>query len=382
MRLLRSIHSANPATGGTIESVRVMSLALERLGHNVEVLSCDAPDAPFVANFPLPLHAIGPGRPGYGSSKAFDAWLDVNLPRFDAVIIEGLWLYNGLGVMRALKRMGRKAPPYFVYPHGMLDPWFKGQYPLKHFKKLVYWQLFEKQLLNGASRVIFTTEEEQKLAQNTFPGFAAKTEVVPLGIEPPPGDLDACQFAFYEAFPVLKGQPFILFLGRLHEKKGLDMLLEAHARQPAEPQLVIAGTAASAEEEKRWRTLAEELAISTRVHFTGHLGGAPKWGALAAAEAFVLPSHQENFGVAVVEALACGTPVLISDQINIWQPIREAGAAIVEAVNLAGTENLLALWQSLDQDQRRAIGYAAQQLYKDRYAADAAARELLSVLQD
>lgn len=382
MRLLRSIHSANPATGGTIESVRVMSLALERQGHSVEVLSCDDPAAPFVADFPLTLHAIGPGRQGYGSSKAYDAWLDANLPRFDAVIIEGLWLYNGRGVMQALKRMGSKAPPYFVYPHGMLDPWFKQRYPLKHLKKLIYWQLFEKQLLYGARRAIFTTEDEQKLAQNTFPGLKAESTVVPLGIEPPPSDLHACRGVFYQAFPELTGQPFILFLGRLHEKKGLDLLLEAYARQTSTTDLVIAGTAASEEETARWKSLATELGIAERARFTGHLGGASKWGALAAAEAFILPSHQENFGVAVVEALACGTPVLISDQINIWQQIHQGGAAIVEADNLAGTENLLKIWQQLGQEQRQTMSAAALKLYQTQFSADAAALELLSVLQD
>ena len=136
MKLLRSIHTVNPALGGPIESVRQSSAILERRGHQVEIISLDAPDDPWVRESPVPVHALGPGRGSYGYAPRFSDWIKTHRDEYDAVIVQGLWQYSSFGVWRALAGTGT---PYFVFPHGMLDPWFKRTYPLKHIKKLLYW---------------------------------------------------------------------------------------------------------------------------------------------------------------------------------------------------------------------------------------------------
>ena len=110
------------------------------------------------------------------------------------------------------------------------------------------------------------------------------------------------------------------------------------------------------------------------------LRGEVKYGALASAEAFVLPSHQENFGVAVVEALACGTPVLISDKVNIWREVKLGGAAVVEADTLEGTTRLLERWFALPSSEREAMAAAALPLFRERFDIGASIGHFLKII--
>lgn len=308
MKILRSIHTVNPALGGPIESVRQSSTALTRRGHEVEIVSLDAPDDPWVRDAPVPVHALGRGRPRYGYSPRFSSWIRERRDQYDAVIVHGLWQYNSFGVWRAL---AGGDTPYFVFPHGMLDPWFKRTYPLKHIKKLLYWPWGEYRVLRDAAAVLFTSEQERKLARESFSLYTCNEIVVNYGTAAPALDLEKARHDFFEAFPKLRGQRFFLFLGRLHEKKGCDLLIEAFATRGnsadsnSSLHLVLAGPCADEEYLQHLKDLAAAANAENQITFAGMLTGNPKWGALSAAEAFVLPSHQENFGIAVVEALAC-----------------------------------------------------------------------------
>src|SRR4051812_12143825 len=127
MRILRSIHTLNPKAGGPIESVRQSSAALRAKGHEVEVIVLDPPDASWLANIPFTVHALGPVG-GYGYSPKLVDWIQQHRDRFDALLVHGVWQYPGVAVRRALKD---SLTPYFVFPHGMLDPWFARRHPLK-----------------------------------------------------------------------------------------------------------------------------------------------------------------------------------------------------------------------------------------------------------
>ena len=117
------------------------------LGHDVEILSVDAPDSPWRTSLPLPVHLKGPARGPLEYSRSFDRWLTQNSGRFDAIISHGLWRFNSRATRRAAQFAGR---PYFVFPHGMLDPWFKRAYPLKHLKKWLYWPWADYRVLRDA----------------------------------------------------------------------------------------------------------------------------------------------------------------------------------------------------------------------------------------
>jgi glycosyltransferase involved in cell wall biosynthesis len=377
MKILRSTHTVNPALGGPIESIKQSSAALLRRGHSVEIISLDAPEDPWVRAAPVPVHALGPGLGGYGYEPRFSRWIRQRRADYDAVIVHGIWQYSSFGVWRAL---AGTTTPYFVFPHGMLDPWFKRTYPLKHLKKLLYWPWGEYRVLRDAAAVLFTSEEERRLARESFQLYRCKEVVVNYGTAAP-ANLENARHAFFEAFPNLRGQRFFLFLGRLHEKKGCDQLIEAFGkiRNSSERiQLMIAGPCA----DDGYRRHLQQMAAASdgMISFPGMLSGDLKWGALSAAEAFVLPSHQENFGIAVVEALACGTPVLISNKVNIWREIEADGAGYVENDDLAGTVALLNRWLATPAEIRFAMKQKATNCFASRFEIERATDSLLAAI--
>jgi glycosyltransferase involved in cell wall biosynthesis len=204
--------------------------------------------------------------------------------------------------------------------------------------------------------------------------------VVPYGTTGPEGEPSLLRGAFAEAFPAIAKLPFLLFLGRIHPKKGCDLLLEAYARvAPTNLHLVLAGP-----DETGWRTeldpLVNRLGIADRVHWTGMIRGQLKWGALLTAQAFILPSHQENFGIAVADALACGVIPLISTQVNIAPDVVADGAGVMEPDTLAGTENLIRRFLALTSDQLTQMRSRAIDCYRRRYGLSGAAETLYLAL--
>jgi glycosyltransferase involved in cell wall biosynthesis len=377
MKILRSTHTVNPARGGPIESIRQSSAALRRRGHEVEIVSLDAPDDPWVREAPAPVHALGPGLGSYGYSSRFSRWIKEHRAEFDAVIVQGLWQYSSFGVWRAL---ARTSTPYFVFPHGMLDPWFKRTYRLKHIKKLFYWPWGEYRVLRDAAAVLFTSEEERRLARESFGLYRCKEVVVNYGTAAP-ANLEKARETFFNAFPDLRGERFFLFLGRLHEKKGCDLLIEAfgQVRNSSERfHLVMAGPCAHPDYLRHLQQMA--ASSNGMISFPGMLTGDVKWGALRAAEAFALASHQENFGIAVAEALACGTPVLISNKVNIWREIEADSAGYVENDDLAGTTNLLKRWLATPPDARSAMRENARKSFANRFEIERATDSLLGAI--
>ena len=361
MRILHIIDSISPQAGGTTEAVRML-IRYAPPGYSNELATLDEPTASFLDTLPFPVHALGTG--GWYSSR-LTSWLKANRERFDGVMVHGLWKYNGLAALRVFA--GTK--PYVLFPHGMLDPYFKRAFPAKHLKKSAYWLFIETWVLRGAFRVLFTTAAERDLARHTFWPSQWEPMVVALGAERPPYEASVSVPAFLGLCPELEGRRFLLFLGRIDRKKGCDLLIDAFAalrdRDP-DLHLVMAGPDSSG-----WRVelqaAAERGGIASRVRWPGMLEGKAKWGAIEACEAFVLPSHQENFGIAVVEALVCGRPVLISNQINIAPDVVADGCALVESDTLTGTQNLLARWFALSPSERETMSVQARRSFASRY---------------
>jgi glycosyltransferase involved in cell wall biosynthesis len=262
----------------------------------------------------------------------------------------------------------------------MLDPWFKRTYPAKHIKKLFYWPWGEYRVLRDAAAVLFTSEEERRLARESFGLYRCKEVVVNYGTAAP-ANLESARETFFNAFPNLRGERFFLFLGRLHEKKGCDLLIEAfgQVRNSRERgHLVMAGPCAHPDYLRHLQQMA--ASSNGMISFPGMLTGDVKWGALSAAEAFALPSHQENFGIAVAEALACGTPVLLSNKVNIWREIEADGGGYVENDDLAGTTNLLKRWLATPADARSAMQENARKSFANRFEIERATDSLLAAI--
>ncbi len=413
MKILQLAQTLDPRTGGVAGAVVLLSESLVRQNHQVEIATLDAAGSDWRSVTSLKVHALGTGRGGYGYSGALLPWLQTRGTNFDRVIVNGLWQYVSFAAWR---RFAGSSIPYFVFPHGMLDPWFKRTYPLKHLKKWLYWPWAEYRVLRDARAVIFTSEEERRLARESFWFYRAREEICPLGVEAPPVSLGSARDSravfgdppktssdvrtpdkhsevsrgsqdtardshalpreeFLTRYPELRGKRLVLFLGRLHPKKGCDLLLDAFRRTVPNDQsiaLVMAGP-------DQWNGELQRRAARENVVFTGMLESSLKWSALDAAEVFALPSHQENFGLSVVEALACGVPVLISNRVNIWREIEADGAGYVEADDLAGTERLLQRWFATSPETRASMRANARRCFETRFEIKHAAQSLLRI---
>ena len=380
MKFLHLIDSVDARGGGPIEGALRLHEALVAIGHSGEFVSVDSADRPYLGTFPAKVHALGPGKGGYAFSSKLVPWLAAHASSFDAVIVNGLWQYPGLAAWRALSR---SRTPYFVFTHGMLDPWFKHHYPLKHLKKSLYWRWGEYRVLRDAKAVLFTCEEEKLLARQSFRPYQVREVVLSFGTARPPQDAERLSEAFFRAFPALRRKRLLLYLGRIHEKKGCDLLIEAFAkrcRDLSDVHLVMAGP-----DQAGWvpalQQSAQHLGVADRISWPGLLSGDLKWGAFYASDAFCLPSHQENFGIAVAESLGCGRPVLISNKVNIWREIEADKAGFVEDDTLQGTMDLLDQWLASSPEALDRLRDAARGCFESRFKMDRVAERLARLVE-
>jgi glycosyltransferase involved in cell wall biosynthesis len=300
--------------GGPLRAVIDLSFESRPFGLESEIVgfgNFNIPDCPLPreAFHCLPLH-----RPAaYRYSRSFKPWLTQNLRRFDGVVIHGLWQYPNWAAHLACLNAGVK---YACFPHGMLDPWsVDGQGQFKRWKKTVYWQVREKKVFLAADCVLFTTERERTLSSATFRVVKDQKIVIPYGIAPSPGKVanpDRPELA------LPKNSKAALFLGRIHPKKNLHFLIRAwvKANLPDNWRLIIAGPG-----EASYLHLLKRIAASSprghTVSFVGAVSGEDKLYLLQNCSWFLLPSQQENFGVAVLEAIGNGCAVAISNEVYL-----------------------------------------------------------------
>jgi glycosyltransferase involved in cell wall biosynthesis len=379
LKILQLVHTLDPSVGGVAAAVLALSRGLARRGHKLDIVVLDDSASPWLVDIALPIHALGAGLTSYRYSSKLLPWLKKQGRDYDRVIVNGIWQYLSFAAWR---RYAGSSIPYYVFPHGMLDPWFKETFPLKHLKKWLYWPWAEYRVLRDAAAVIFTSEEERSQARKSFWLYRCREKVSPLGVEAPPISSNA-KLEFLSRYPQLQNARIFLFLGRLHPKKGCDMLLEAFAQMRSNDSisLILAGP-----DQVGWesdlRRQVTRLNLTNRVVFTGMLEGSMKQGAFANAEAFVLPSHQENFGISVVEALAASVPVLVSNRVNIWREIEADRAGYVESDDLAGTTRLLQNWIGTAPAEREMVRQNARRCFEQRFEVDRAVDSLLQILNE
>ena len=373
MKLLHVIRTMDPAWGGPVEGVTNFTRQAVARGHHAEVVCLDPPASPWIKNVSVKVNALGNARYGnFGYSRRLDWWLQANAPRFDALIANGIWMYFSAATRRAALRAG---VPYFVFTHGALDPWFAKHYPHKQVKKSIYWLLFEHQVLRDAEAVLFTTTEEKQLSQGAFWPYQCNALVTGYGVTDPlpVQELEVssqqARLQLEELAPGIRGKKFILFLARLHEKKGIDLLLQAMARtrqQSSDYRFVIAGPG-DPSYVASLKAQAASLHVDDITVWTGPLYAKTKWAAMRCADAYILPSHQENFGISVAEALACGVPVLITDKINIWREIQAAHGGLVEPDDTDGITRLLQRWFALNPQEKECMRESARACFQEHF---------------
>lgn len=379
MKILHVIASVNPRNGGPVVGVRVLAEAAESHRDELEILSLDRPESDYLTNFPAVVHALGPVRGTYSFSMRLMRWLRVNAANYDAIVVHGLWQFHGLAVWWALRNT---VTPYFVFPHGMLGSWFKKSFKIKHVKKLLYWVLFERRILRDARKVLFTCTEELEQAPTTFPFYRGDGVVVGYAASEVPANRKHLKEQWYAKHPDLETSRAILVLGRVHPVKGCDLALQAFAEVAAvdpDLRLIIAGPD-EMQTVHGLQQLAKTFGVWEKVRWTGMLDEQSKWGAILAAEVLMAPSHHENFGVAIAEALSCGKPVLISNKVNTWREISSSNAGLVGDDTASGTIKSLKLWLGFSHEERCSMSDAASFCYAANFSPKHFERKVRDVL--
>lgn len=381
LKVLHVLPTIDPASGGPVEALKQLCNIFNHAGHEVEVATLDSPEVVRNLAFPAKVFALGPGMGAYGYTSAAFPWLRANAHRYDAAVVHGIWQYHTVAAHRALAGTGI---PYAVVTHGMLDPYFKHRFPFKHIKKMLYWHLILQRIMEDANTVFFTCTDEMLLARQSFSRYRVHETVMPFGTFGPDCDLAAAREEFLERWTHLRGKRLALYAGRIHPKKGTDILIKAFAatlaKQPAW-HLVIAGP-----DQMGWRkdlqALATGLGIGDRITWTGMLTGSLRWGAFSASEVFVLPSHQENFGMVVAEALACGVPVILSRKVNIWREIVHQWAGIAGEDTVEGTTESLQLWSEHSGQEIEAFGNRARDCFDRHFNLDRTSKSVLEIFEN
>jgi len=303
---------------------------------------------------------IGPAHePMSRHPELFPAALEMAASH-DVFHIHSMWESIQHQASRAARRTGT---PYVYRPSGMLDPWNMTRGTLR---KKLYLALRGRANLNGAAAMHFTSSIEKEWVDRLK--LRPPAIVEPLGMNfaeyqtlPPPG-------TFRAKHPSIRERKVVLFLGRIHAGKGLELLIPAMASlNDRDAVLVIAGP------DGNFRAAANELiaqhGLTDRVLFTGLVTGSDKVATLADADLLALPSYHENFGLVVVEALAAGTPVVVSDQVGLYPDVVEAGVGGVVVLDLARLSQELNRWLS-DDGLRAGAGQIARNWVRTRFDWD------------
>jgi len=289
-------------------------------------------------------------------------YFERSLSRYDIVHIHGLYRFPPT---YAAYQARKQSVPYIIRPFGSLDPYLYKRSSRSVLLKRLYERWFDFPNLNGADAIHYVAEEERERA--AFLNLKAPSFVVPNGID----------WEEYESLPErgamrarwgIGDAPMVLFLGRLHFKKGLDLLVAAFddvRRKIPDAQLVIAGPEHDdyGQTVRRW---VRERGLEGVVHFVGPLNRPQVVQAYVDADVFALPSYTEPFPLAAAEAMACGLPVLISDQVNIHAEVTKAGAGVVTRCD---ADDVAAAMEALlrDTERRRRMGDAGRRLVETRY---------------
>jgi len=380
MKIVHSIDRLRLELGGVVRAVLDMAGVLAQHGCDVTLLTFDATDAPPdwlnppEAGRPTCRQLPVPAGPLGRFSRAQLRDIEPHLRQADALHLHTPWVPSNLQLAAIARRLGI---PYVLTIHGMLDDWSMAQ---KTLKKRAYLALGARAMLERAAFVHCTASAERDQAIRWMP--RARTRVVPLVFDLEPFRTLPGPGLARQAYPALdSGDPTILFLSRLHPKKRPDLVLEAAAllRDRGRPvQAFLVGTG-EPDYEQHLRQRAAQLGLGDRALFPGLVTGQTKVSLYEAADVFVLPTQQENFGFVLPEALACRTPVVTTRGTDIWADLESSGGAvIVDPVTPAALADAIADLLA-DPDRRRQMGERGRQWVLDTLDPDAVAGRLLDL---
>jgi glycosyltransferase involved in cell wall biosynthesis len=380
LRILHVIPSVGDRHGGPSVALRLMASGLVRAGAHVTVVTTDdnagdrlnVPYAQPVNQEGATFYYFPRHLRFYTVSAPLRRWVESEAKNFDVIHIHAVFSFPSSSAARAAQRT---KVPYIVRPLGALAPYGMQQRP--GLKRLSL-ALIERPMLHAAAAIHCTSHQEAE--EILALGVRAPIVIIPIGLpfsdSPAPRD----QTWLRQRAPELDGRKVVLFLSRLDPKKGLELLLESFARLTVPKDsvaLVVAGDG-PADYVARLKTAARDLGIERSIYWAGHLGESEKSRALHSADLFALPSQAENFGIAAVEALGAGLPVILSDQVGIHDAITRAGAGLVVPRDVSALSPAIDRLLN-DQSLRTTQSHNAAALARSEFSQDVMTQRLLSL---
>ena len=326
IKLLRIIPSLDPNFGGPSFATIESSIILSQKGIKVDIITCDSTNKSFKRLKDIRIINFGPNYLGnYRLNFKIYNWLKKNRDKYDIFIVHGVWTYLSLIARLLIKNK------YFIFTHGQLDPFFSKNF-LKKIKKKLYWFFFEKSNLLQSKNVLVTSKKEIEFSKNTFVNTGGiKFKKIQYGIIKENFNKKKISSKFYKKFKYLKNKNFYLFLGRYHEKKGCDILIESinNLKNEFNDVILMCGPLENSNYLKNLYSLIKKYNLEKKVILSDAIYGDLKWGAIAESKAMLLASHGENFGVALVESLSLGKPVITTNKVGISDDIIKYKAGII-----------------------------------------------------
>jgi glycosyltransferase involved in cell wall biosynthesis len=335
LRILQVIPTLAPSSGGPTQVLIDLAKSLSEFGHQVTVCTTDRGNptsqqlsgdyfSELFSNsieyyaFPVNVAPILYSRP-------MKMWIDRDISNYHIVHIHSLYRFP---VTYAARRARRAGVPYIIRPHGSLDPFLYKQSQYNLLVKRIFERLFDIPNLHHAAAIHYTTKEEAE--RTKFLKLQGKPLIIPNGINPESFRIIPAKGLFRNRLGLNRESPLILFLGRINFKKGLNLLVPSFsivAQAYPKARLAIVGpdNEGYKTEVRHW---CREQGIEDKTFFVDYMGTEKVKQAYTDADVFVLPSYTENFGMTVVEAMACGCPVVISNQVNIWREVQAFGAGL------------------------------------------------------
>jgi glycosyltransferase involved in cell wall biosynthesis len=383
--VLHVIPAIAPRYGGPSQAVLGMSRALRAAGVEAEIAATDAdgPQGRFIApqteaGGDVPLHLFPrTATEAFKYSRELSRWLTERAGDYDVLHVHGVFSHATAAACRAAARRG---VPAIVRPCGMLAPYSLRQ---SRFRKGVYWRLCEARHVRSAACLHATAPGEQDELAALLPGVPVRC--IPLGLDEEAIAAPRRPQAFRSAHGIPQDRPLLLFLSRLHRKKGLvDFVLPALAQLSPDLVLAVVGERDSHDPEHGAlaRATAKSLGLEGRVFFTGPLYRDAKWAAYDAADAYVLPSRHENFGATAIEAAARGVPSVLSHEVQAAPLAAASGAAVSVPLELSAIGAAIQGQLLLDADQRAALRLRCREFALREFSWAGTAEKLLAMYCD
>lgn len=381
MKILHVIANLSPRFGGPPKACLEMACAQAKLDHEVCICTTNQ-DGPGILPVPINQEVVENGvRIQYfqvQSPRSFCfslplmQYLRKIIQNYDVVHLHSVYLFP---IAVAGYLCIKYKVPYVFAPHGALDPYLYNRH---RYRKAIAEKVYHDYIVKNASIIHFITKDEQILAEKYC--FGVRGCVVPIGLNVDSYIYKISQNSILSRFPELNGKKIILFLGRINFKKGLDILVDAFAAVAGELKdvhLLLAGP----DDDGYGKKVASWLKnknIMEKATFAGMLLGNEKLEAFHRSSVFVLPSYSENFGISVLEAMACGLPVIVSDKVNLWPDIVEAGAGLVAPCDAVAFSRKL-MDVLCDEELARRLGGNGISFVRGKFSWGDIAARLLSV---